>query len=203
MTQVYTHIRLDNNEVFYVGVGSTKYRATSQHNRNKYWTNIVKKVGYRVEILKDGLTWEQACEEEKRLIKEYGRRDLGTGQLVNMTDGGDGVVGAVCTEQTRERRSTALRGIKQKERTAEHRLAISQSRIGKPKSKEVRNKIGVSMIGNTNSKDKVVSDTTKLKISETKKGIKKEVIECPHCNKVGGIPTMKRWHFENCKQKLV
>lgn len=29
----------------------------------------------------------------------------------------------------------------------------------------------------------------------------KEKIECPHCKKMGGIPAMKRWHFDNCKRK--
>ena len=27
----------------------------------------------------------------------------------------------------------------------------------------------------------------------------KQTIECPHCNKVGPIFNMKRWHFDNCK----
>ena len=26
-------------------------------------------------------------------------------------------------------------------------------------------------------------------------------IECPHCNLIGGIPNMKRYHFESCKLK--
>lgn len=30
---------------------------------------------------------------------------------------------------------------------------------------------------------------------------KKPKIECPHCNKVGGVPVMKRYHLENCKYK--
>jgi hypothetical protein len=24
--------------------------------------------------------------------------------------------------------------------------------------------------------------------------------ECPHCNKSGGEPQMKQWHFDNCKE---
>jgi len=33
------------------------------------------------------------------------------------------------------------------------------------------------------------------------KGIPKEQIICPHCGKVGGKPTMNRWHMDNCKDK--
>ena len=29
----------------------------------------------------------------------------------------------------------------------------------------------------------------------------KEKITCPHCNKTGGKPAMKRYHFDNCKQR--
>lgn len=29
----------------------------------------------------------------------------------------------------------------------------------------------------------------------------KPKITCPHCNKEGGLPQMKRWHFDNCKEK--
>ena len=29
----------------------------------------------------------------------------------------------------------------------------------------------------------------------------KPKITCPHCNKIGGLPQMKRWHFDNCKEK--
>jgi len=28
-----------------------------------------------------------------------------------------------------------------------------------------------------------------------------EKITCPHCNKVGGIGAMRRWHLDNCKEK--
>lgn len=33
------------------------------------------------------------------------------------------------------------------------------------------------------------------------KGTKKEVVQCPHCLKEGGKPSMYKHHFDNCKQK--
>ena len=33
------------------------------------------------------------------------------------------------------------------------------------------------------------------------KGIKEKTVKCPHCDKVGGNAIMKRWHFDNCKNK--
>jgi len=36
------------------------------------------------------------------------------------------------------------------------------------------------------------------KVSDALKGVPKKQITCPHCNKFGGEPQMKRWHFDNC-----
>ena len=87
---VYRHRTLDTKEVFYVGIGNCN-RPFKKHGRTLYWKNIVKKHGYSIEILQNNLSWEDACELEELLILEYSRRDLSTGCLVNMTNGGDGV----------------------------------------------------------------------------------------------------------------
>jgi hypothetical protein len=34
------------------------------------------------------------------------------------------------------------------------------------------------------------------------KGKKQKKITCPHCNKLGGVPNMKRYHFDNCKKRV-
>jgi hypothetical protein len=93
MPIVYGHIRKDTNDIFYIGIGKTKKRAYSKFGRNSHWQNIVKKVGYKVEILFENIDWESACQIEIQLIKKFGRIDLNTGSLVNMTDGGQGSKG--------------------------------------------------------------------------------------------------------------
>lgn len=45
----------------------------------------------------------------------------------------------------------------------------------------------------------VITQETKNKISYTLQNKPKRKIECPVCNKIGGEPQMKRWHFDNCK----
>jgi hypothetical protein len=90
MAIVYLHRRKDSNEIFYIGIGKDRYRIGRKANRNKYWHNIVNKYGYTKEVLMSDLTWGEAITEEIKLIKKYGRKDLGTGNLVNMTRGGDG-----------------------------------------------------------------------------------------------------------------
>jgi len=91
MAIVYTHIRKDNNKVFYVGIGKTVARSKSKSNRNPYWHHIVNKHGYTIEVIHKNITWDEACTIEKQKIQEYGRADLQLGLLVNMTNGGEGI----------------------------------------------------------------------------------------------------------------
>ena len=109
MAVLYRHIRLDKNEPFYVGIRDIEKRAYNKVNRTKLWKNIANK-GYEVEILFEDLTWEQACEKEKEFIALHGRRDLGKGTLVNLTDGGDNTKGYHHTKETKERISKKLSG---------------------------------------------------------------------------------------------
>ena len=68
MAIVYIHKKYSDDLVFYVGIGKTVKRAYSNANRNKFWKNTVEKHGYTVEILKQNITWEEACLIEKELI---------------------------------------------------------------------------------------------------------------------------------------
>lgn len=86
-TVVYRHRRNDTGEIFYIGEGNIK-RPNRKKGRNQFWYNIVNKCGYTIEIVAKGLSKEDAWELEIFLISEYGRRDLGTGPLVNLTPGG-------------------------------------------------------------------------------------------------------------------
>lgn len=113
---VYRHRRLDTNEIFYVGIGKgRKYRAFDKIRRNDFWKNIITKSEYEINIVADYLDRESACELEELLIKEYGRRDLGLGTLVNLTDGGDG--GTNWSQEMKDRISKSLTGRKQSKET--------------------------------------------------------------------------------------
>ncbi len=103
MAYLYRHIRLDKNQPFYVGIGSDSHfkRANGKTERSQFWRSIVTKAPYRVDIVMDDLSWEEACQKEIEFIKLYGRRDLSTGCLCNMTDGGEGAFGRSLSVETK------------------------------------------------------------------------------------------------------
>ena len=112
MAYLYRHIRLDKNEPFYIGIGkeSNYGRAYDKSERTSFWKNIVAKTEYRVDIVLDDLTWEEACLKEKEFIKLYGRKTSEGGRLCNLTDGGEGAFGRVLSQETKDKISKSVSG---------------------------------------------------------------------------------------------
>ena len=106
------------------------------------------------------------------------------------------------SEESKRKTSEALKGKKLSE---EHKRKISEAKRGKPKSEETKRKISEAQKGKHEGENnpmygKKRSEETKRKISEALKGNPQPKTTCPHCGKEGGANTMKRWHFENCKE---
>ena len=74
---------------YYVGKGKGK-RAYTKSGHSSIPTDKADIV-----IVADNLSEEDAFEREKMLIEFFGRADLGTGCLRNLTDGGDGASGQI------------------------------------------------------------------------------------------------------------
>jgi hypothetical protein len=112
MPYLYRHIRLDTNLPFYIGIGSELNfgRAYDKTERSKHWKNITNKTAYKIEIVFDDLTWEEACQKEIEFINLYGRLDLSTGSLCNFTNGGEGAFGRKVSEETRLKISKSVSG---------------------------------------------------------------------------------------------
>ena len=80
-------------------------------------------------------------------------------------------------------------------RTKEQKAKISRALTGIPKSDEHKRKLSEV------NKGKRLSAKTRRKMSDSRKGNPHTQISCPHCNKIGGLPAMHRWHFDMCKMK--
>ena len=88
---VYIHRKKTDDTIFYIGIGNEDRPYSKE--RSVVWHRTVKKYGYYIEVILKDLSKEEACEIEIYLIEKFGRRDKNKGYLVNLTDGGDGVVG--------------------------------------------------------------------------------------------------------------
>ena len=85
---VYAHHKASDNQPFYIGKGKDK-RAYSKKGRSSFWKKVTDKYDWYVSILHSNLSEQDALNKEVELIALYGRRDNGTGILVNLTDGGE------------------------------------------------------------------------------------------------------------------
>jgi len=194
MAIVYSHTRLDTQELFYVGIGKTEKRAYSKHSRNKYWNHIVNKTEYEVKILYRDLTWKEACKKEIELINQYKRKIEG-GILVNLTLGGDGNT-SPCTEETKRRISASWKGrtsgrkgkkyedwysekeIKTKKEELRGRMAGTNNPMyGKERSEQVKDKIREKLKGKPVSTEQAIRNRTVCLGRKyiSKEGIKKKV----------------------------
>jgi hypothetical protein len=186
---------LDKNIPFYIGIGTDKnhYRARQtalgrNRRRNTVWERIAAKTEYEVEILLDDLTVEEAMRKEKEFIVLYGRLDKGTGTLANLTDGGEGANGTICSE---ERKALYAKLFTGRKHTEEVKKRISEVKKGVKKSEGHKQKLREANLG------KKYSDETKAKLSKIHKGNKyclghkhsKETLDKMSKVKMGHPPT--------------
>ena len=168
---IYFHINPLKNEIFYVGKGKGN-RAYDFKRRGQFYKDYISKYkNIIVNIVEENLTEQEAFEREVFFIKKIGRRDLGLGPLVNLTDGGEGC--HMISELTRYKLSKAQSG---KKLSDEIKIKIGLKSKGRIPSKETRDKMSKSGKGRKLSDEtrqkmrKPKSDITKMKISESRKG---------------------------------
>ena len=206
MYYTYAYLREDRTP-YYIGKGKGK------RIYQKYGRNILPpKNKSRIIFLKQNLTEEEAFKHEIYMIDVLGRKNLGTGILWNLTDGGEGVSGLIHKEETKINHSKIMTGRKL---TEEHKSKISAANkinnpgkfgvmhpfYGKERSEEHKRKISEAMKG------KIFSDEHKRKMSEKKQNIKwwnngqscKMCVECPGDGWVSGriMKTMKKFETDD------
>lgn len=83
------------------------------YSTNTFLKNKIKKLGMEniiIEKIAQNLSEQEAFKLEKYWIKRIGRRNLETGPLCNLTDGGEGSSGWVCSNIVKEKISKSLCG---------------------------------------------------------------------------------------------
>jgi len=181
-----------------------------------YFQNALNEYGkdnFKREILEFFDTKEEAFNTQEKYIKEFDTL-YPNGYNLSPT-GGVGLVGCF-SEKTRKNMSISRSGNKNgmynKKHTEEAKRKQSEARKGKEPwnkgktniySEETIKKMkNVSHKGDKNPMfQKHHNKETLIKISTTKMGKKQNRVQCPYCNKIGGVSGMKHYHFENCKNK--
>jgi group I intron endonuclease len=203
-----------NNSKNYLGSGVLLKRAIKKYGKE----NFTK------EILEHCETLDILNEREKFWIKELNSIILG----YNLTDGGTGgdtFTKNINKEEIREKLKKRIISEEVKKIKIKNLKPFpsgeSHPGFGKKQTEETKNKRKNTFLENgytspmknknhtEESKEKIrnkkigikLSNETKLKMSQLKKGKVKKIIKCPYCNREGGEPQMYQWHFENCKFK--
>lgn len=177
MYYTYAYLREDGTP-YYVGKGKGD-RAYRKVGKPCATPKDKSKIIY----LKTNLTEEQSFNHERYMIFILGRKDLGTGILLNKSDGGEGASGYIPSEETRRKRSAKMKG---ENNPLYGKRGKDSPRYGKKHTQETKDKIRKSLQGN------VISEETRIKISEKNK-----------LNRLGEKnPFYGRKHSEETKQKM-
>lgn len=80
------------------------------------------------------------------------------------------------------------------------KLSVAKQGLPSPRkgvtvSEETKRKIGEANRG------RVRDASTREKLRERMTGKEHRKVTCHHCNTIGGITGMARWHFDNCRQR--
>ena len=174
---VYLYVREDGTP-YYVGKGQKK-RAWESHKRRNN-TQVKPLAEERIVFHSVNLTEDDAKKLEIELIKSYGRKDLGTGILRNLTDGGDGTTGSKLGPRSVEARLKASNSMRGRAFTEEHKAKLSEAKLGRTISDEQKKRQSDKLKGRkqspehianaiANRKGKSRSVECRAKISATKK----------------------------------
>jgi hypothetical protein len=120
---VYAYLRKSNNTPYYIGKGCNK-RAYAKHRGITVPANESKIV-----FLETNLTEVGSLALERRIIRWYGRKDLGLGILLNRTDGGEGTSGVVRTANTLIKQSMAMIGKNKGKRLGKQSIEHTDKRL--------------------------------------------------------------------------
>lgn len=180
----------------YKGSGRSLKKAFKKYGKDAFKTVVVRWY-YSKEALDN-------AEEQATINHNAVKSEL----FYNLCDGGNTSSGFITPLETRKKQSLSRLEYYSKNPP---KTGVDLHNFGISRSEETKDKISKAMkeyysVHEHHSKGenhpnygKKLKDSTKEKISEATKGRVYKKVQCPHCDKVGGLNSMKRYHFDNCK----
>lgn len=106
------------------------YLEAKTYKNNWIKTLLLENIKPTIHLIEEVEDWKYACEVEKYWIKEFRAQEY---RLTNLTDGGDGVIGYIMSEEAK--------------------LKLSKTLTGKVNSEKVRKLASLRWIGNNHGKN--------------------------------------------------
>lgn len=209
---IYKTTNIVNNK-FYIGKHSTNNLEDGYLGSGKLLNYAIKKYGKNF-FKKEILEW---CNENNINQREfyYVEKCCSLKECYNIAPGGQGGnttkyfseeenkqislkiskahKGKTVSLETREKMSLAKQNMSDETKKKISENCFKRNNI--PHSEETK------ALMSEKAKIRCLSEEYRLKLSAATKGKKKKEYICPYCQKVGRGGNMKRYHFENCKEK--